>query len=474
MLVRISGAVFLALALVSSGLAQEPPMAALRPDQVAFRALFKEMVEIDTSYPKGSCTLLSQHIAAHLREAGFTDRDITLFSVPEHPLEGGIVAVLPGTSKTAKPMLLLGHLDVVAAKRADWTRDPFTLIEENGNFYGRGTSDMKGMDATWVDALMRFKREGYRGKRTIKMALTCGEETTEAFSGADWLAKNKPELIAAAFALNEGGGGRTDGHGKLLVESMQVGEKAAQNYTVEATNAGGHSSIPIRDNAIYELSDALIKVREHEFPVRFTDTTRAFFAKAGAARNDELGQAMVALAKNPDDHAAEAIVSRDRSYHSMLRTTCVATLLAGGHAENALPQRATANVNCRIFPGETVEGTQAALVAAIGDARITVTPAHARGPIAQPPPLDPKIMGPAEKLVGRYFPGVPLVPTMSTGATDGIYLEAIGIPVYGVPGFWGDPDGNGVHGLNERRSVRALYVGRDFLNDLIKTYANAG
>ena len=370
-------------------------------------------------------------------------------------------------------MLLLGHLDVVAAKRADWTRDPFTLIEENGNFYGRGTSDMKGMDATWVDALMRFKREGYHARRTIKMALTCGEETTEAFNGADWLAKNKPELIAAAFALNEGGGGRTDGHGKLMVESMQVGEKAAQNYTVEATNAGGHSSIPIRDNAIYELSDALIKVREHEFPVQFTATTRAFFAKAGAARNDALGQAMVALAKNPDDHAAEAIVSRDRSYHSMLRTTCVATLLAGGHAENALPQRATANVNCRIFPGETVEGTRAALVAAIDDPRITVTAAHARGPIAQPPPLDPKIMGPAEKLVARYFPGVPLVPTMSTGATDGIYLEAIGIPVYGVPGFWGDPDGNGVHGLNERRSVRALYVGRDFLNDLIKVYANA-
>jgi acetylornithine deacetylase/succinyl-diaminopimelate desuccinylase-like protein len=472
-LAAFGAALGLTMTFEAAGLPEEAPMGPLRPDQVAFRALYKEMVETDTSYPKGSCTLLAGRIASHLREAGFTDHDITLFSVPDHPLEGGIVAVLAGSSKTAKPMLLLGHLDVVAAKRADWTRDPFTLIEENGNFYGRGTSDMKGMDATWVDALMRFRREGYHPKRTIKMALTCGEETTEAFSGADWLAKNKPELIAAAFALNEGGGGRTDGHGNLMVESMQVGEKAAQNYTVEATNPGGHSSIPVRDNAIYELSDALIKVREHEFPVKFTDTTRAFFAKAGAARNDELGHAMVALAKNPDDHEAEAIVSRDRSYHSMLRTTCVATLLSGGHAENALPQRATANVNCRIFPGETIEGTRAALVAAIDDPRITVAAAHARGPIAQPPPLDPKIMGPAEKLVARYFPGVPLVPTMSTGATDGIYLEAIGIPVYGVPGFWGDPDGNGVHGLNERRSVRALYVGRDFLNDLIKAYADA-
>ena len=472
-LAAFGSALGLTMTLQAAGLPEEAPMGPLRPDQVAFRALYKEMVETDTSYPKGSCTLLAERIAAHLREAGFTDHDITLFSVPDHPLEGGIVAVLPGTSKTAKPMLLLGHLDVVAARRADWTRDPFTLIEENGYFYGRGTADMKGMDATWVDALMRFKREGYRARRTIKMALTCGEETTEAFNGADWLAKNRPELIAAAFALNEGGGGRTDGHGKLVVESMQVGEKAAQNYAVEATNPGGHSSIPIRDNAIYELSDALIKVREHEFPVKFTDTTRAFFAKAGAARNDELGRAMMALAKNPADHGAEAIVSRDRSYHSMLRTTCVATLLSGGHAENALPQRATANVNCRIFPGETVEGTRAALVAAIDDPRITVTAEHPRGPIAQPPPLDPKIMGPAEKLVARYFPGVPLVPTMSTGATDGIYLEAIGIPVYGVPGFWGDPDGNGVHGLNERRSVRAMYVGRDFLDDLIKAYADA-
>jgi acetylornithine deacetylase/succinyl-diaminopimelate desuccinylase-like protein len=352
-------------------------------------------------------------------------------------------------------------------------RDPFTLIEENGYFYARGTSDMKAMDATWVDALMRFKQSGYRPKRTIKMALTCGEETTHAFNGAQWLAKNKPDLISAAFALNEGGGGRTDGHGKLLVQSMQVGEKAAQNYRFETTNAGGHSSIPIRDNAIYELADALAKVRDHEFPVKLTDTTRAFFAKAGAARGDDLGRAMVALSHDPNDAAAEAIVSKDRSYHSMLRTTCVATLLDAGHAENALPQRATANVNCRIFPGETVEGTQAALVAVIHDPGVKVTPVQPVRPVAVPPPLDPKILGPAEKLVAKYYPGVPLVPSMSTGATDGIFLEAIGIPVYGAPGGWGDPDGNGVHGLNERRSVRSVFVGRDFLTDLIKVYADA-
>jgi acetylornithine deacetylase/succinyl-diaminopimelate desuccinylase-like protein len=246
-----------------------------------------------------------------------------------------------------------------------------------------------------------------------------------------------------------------------------------QNYRLETVNAGGHSSIPIRDNAIYELADALAKLRDYEFPVKFSATTRAFFAKAGAARADELGRAMQALSLNPDDAAAEASVSKDRSYHSMLRTTCVATLLEGGHANNALPQRAAANVNCRIFPGETVEGTRTTLETVIGDAGVKVTIVAPVRPLAVPPPLDPRIIGPAEKLVAKYFPGVPLVPTMSTGTTDGIFLEAIGIPVYGAPGGWSDPDGNGVHGLNERRSVRSVFIGRDFLTDLVKQYADA-
>jgi acetylornithine deacetylase/succinyl-diaminopimelate desuccinylase-like protein len=470
---RVFGAIGLAIVIQAAAIAQEAPMTPLRPDQIAFLALYKELVETNTTLSAGSCTMAAKRISAHLKAAGYVDEDITLFSVPDRPKEGGLVAILAGTSKTAKPMLLLGHLDVVEAKRDDWTRDPFTLIEEDGYFYGRGTGDMKAMVATWIDALMRFKQSGYRPKRTIKLALTCGEETTYAFNGAEWLAKNRPELISSAFALNEGGGGRTDGHGKLVMESIQVGEKAVQNYRLETVNAGGHSSIPIRDNAIYELSDALSKVRDYEFPVKFSDTTKVFFAKAGAARTDELGHAMVALSRNPNDAAAAAIVSEDRSYHSMLRTTCVATLLEGGHANNALPQRAAANVNCRIFPGETVEGTQAALVAAIADPGVKVTLVPPVRPVALPPPLDPKIVGPAEDLVAKYYPGVPLIPSMSTGATDGIFLEAIGIPVYGVPGGWIDPDGNGVHGLNERRSVRSVFVGRDFLTDLVKLYADS-
>src|SRR5580700_1970497 len=252
---RIFGAIGLVLAMLTAAIADEAPMTPLRPDQVAFLALYKELVETNTTLSAGSCTLAAERMAAHLKAAGYSDNDVTQFSVPDHPKEGGLVAVLAGSSSTAKPMLLLGHLDVVEAKREDWTRDPFTLIEENGYFYGRGVADMKAMDATWIDMLMRFKKSGYHPKRTIKLALTCGEETTYAFNGAQWLAKNKPELIAAEFALNEGGGGRTDGHGKLVVESIQVGEKAAQNYRLETVNAGGHSSIPIRDNAIYERSE---------------------------------------------------------------------------------------------------------------------------------------------------------------------------------------------------------------------------
>jgi acetylornithine deacetylase/succinyl-diaminopimelate desuccinylase-like protein len=474
MRIRTLATIGLATALqAAAAVGQEAPMTPLRQDQIAYLALYKELVETNTTLSVGSCTLAAERMAEHLKSAGYTDQDITLFSVPEHPKEGGLVAVLHGSSTTAKAILLLGHLDVVEAKREDWTRDPFRLIQDNGYFSARGSADMKAMDAAWIDALIRFKLDGYHPRHTIKLALTCGEETTYAFNGAEWLAHNRPELISAAFALNEGGGGRTDGHGKLVLQSIQVGEKAVQNYKLETVNAGGHSSIPIRDNAIYELADALIKVRGHEFPMKLSPTTRAYFSKAGSARTDELGRAMVALSRNPDDTAAEAIVSKDRSYHSMLRTTCVATLLEGGHANNALPQRATANVNCRIFPGETVESTQTALEAAIADVGVKVSLVPPIRPLAVPPPLDPKIIEPAEKLVAKYFPGVPLVPTMSTGATDGIFLEAIGIPVYGAPGGWVDPDGNGVHGLNERRSVRSVFVGRDFLIDLVKLYADA-
>ncbi len=443
---------------------------ALRPDQQAFFGLYKELIETNTTLSSGSCTQAAAQIGARLKAAGFADGDITYFSVPEHPKDGGIVAVLPGSDKRAKPMLLLGHLDVVEAKRTDWIRDPFKLIEEDGYYYARGTVDDKAMAAVWADSLIRFKTSGYKPKRTIKLALTCGEETTFAFNGAQWLAANKRDLIAAEFALNEGGGGRYDANGKPQLLAIQVGEKAAQNYTFEATNPGGHSSQPTPENAIYELADALEAVRSYEFPVKFTDTTRAFFGATAAAMPGPVGDAINHLLANPEDKAADALISRDKAMHSTLRTTCVATLVNGGHAENALPQRATANVNCRIFPGETVEATFAKLKELAGP-KVKVTINQPIRPTAIPPSLDPKIVGPAKAVAAKHFPGLPLLPLMSTGATDGIFLQAIGIPVYGAPGIFVDTDLNGIHGLNERIRTKSLYEGRDYLYDLVKAYA---
>ncbi len=467
------------LVLATAALVAGPAMAqvptgkmdALRPDQQQFFQLYKELVETDTTVTNGDCTLAAAQIAKHLKLAGFADDQITQFSVPEHPKEGGLVAVYPGTSKTLKPILLLAHIDVVTAERADWVRDPFTLIEENGYYYARGIADDKMMAATWADTLIRFKQSGYKPARTVKMALTCGEETDTAFNGAQYLANNKRDLIDAAFALNEGGGGETDGKGHIVAQSIQVGEKIYQDYKLVATNPGGHSSTPIRENAIYAMSDALLKIREQEFPAEFNDTTRVFFERAGTSRKDEMGAAMLALVKDPGDAGAAAIVNADRGLHSMLRTTCVATMIHGGHALNALPQRVEANVNCRIFPGNTPAEVKDELAKVIGDSKISIELARKDKPLASTPPLDPAIIGPMEKLSAKYFPGVPVIPSISTGATDGLYMSAVGIPTYGVPGAWGDPDGNGAHGLNERLEVRSVYVGRDYLFDLVKALA---
>ena len=463
-----------AAALVACPVAAQVPtgtMGELRPDQKQFFELYKELVETDTTVANGNCTQAAEQIAARLKAAGFADDQVTLFSVPEHPKEGGIVAIYPGTSTTLKPILLLAHIDVVAANRADWKRDPFKLVEENGYYYARGIADDKMMAATWADALIRFRQDGYKPARTVKMALTCGEETDTAFNGAQYLANNKRDLIDAAFALNEGGGGDTDGKGHIVAQSIQVGEKIYQDYKLVATNPGGHSSQPVRGNAIYAMSDALLKIREHEFPAEFNATTRVFFERAGAARKDAMGRAMAALAKDPGDADAAAVVNTDKGFHSMLRTTCVATMIDGGHAVNALPQRVEANVNCRIFPGHKPAEIKDQLAGIIGNPDISIELARKDKPLAKSPPLDPAIIGPMEALSAKYFPGVPVIPSLSTGATDGLYLSAVGIPTYGAPGMWGDPDGNGAHGLNERLEVRSVYVGRDYLFDLVKALA---
>lgn len=456
-----------ALMVADGAMAQAP-----RPDQLAFRDIYKELVETNTTLSAGSCTLAAERMAARLKTAGFADADLHLLTPPDHPKEGSLVAVLKGSDPKAGAVLLLGHLDVVEARREDWTRDPFVLVEENGYFYGRGTADMKGLDAIWVDTLIRLKQAKTPPKRTLKMALTCGEETAEAFNGANWHVQSHRDLIAADFVLNEGGGGRLTADGTRDVLSVQVGEKAAQNYKLTVTNPGGHSSRPRPDNAIYQLAEALLKVRAHVFPTVLTDTTRFGF-EARARQDDTLGRALRKLLADPTDAEAAKVAASDVNVNSILHTNCVTTRLDAGHANNALPQRATAVVNCRIIPGETVEGTRETLVKVIGDPQVNVETIPPVRPIAVSPPLDPKVVGPMKQVAAKHFPGVPLVPSMASGATDGRYFGPAKIPVYGVPGVFGDPDGNGAHGLNERMRVRSLYEGRDYLFDLVKVYVGA-
>lgn len=467
-----AGAPAVTLALFLAGAAFADP--APRPDQLAFRGLYKELVETNTSLSVGSCTLAAERMAARLKAAGYPDANVWLFATPEHPKEGGLVAWLPGTDPKAKPMLLLAHIDVVEAKREDWTRDPFTLIEENGYFYARGTSDDKAEAAVWTDTLIRLKQEGFKPRRTIKMALTCGEETGGAFNGAEWLSTNKRDLIDAAFALNEGGGGRLDTDGKPVAHAIEAGEKFYEDYTLTVTNPGGHSSRPSKDNAIYRLAGALQRIGAYDFPVEFTDASKTFFTRMGAMTGGKLGEAMVTIVKDPANGEALATVAADPGYNGMLRTTCVATMISGGHATNALPQRATANVNCRIFPGTSIETVRDKLIALVNDPKVTVTPVMDSGERipSSPPPLTPEIMGPIEKLSAQFWPGVPVLPVLVAGATDGIYLAHAGIPTYGVSGMFADPDGGGIHGLNERIRVKSLYDGRDFLYALVKIYAD--
>ena len=439
--------------------------------EAAFRDLYKELVETNTTLSAGSCTLAAERMAARLKAAGYRDEDLHLFAVPEHPKEGGLVAELKGSDAKRKPVLLLAHIDVVEAKRADWVRDPFTLVEEGGYFYGRGTSDDKAMAAVFTDLLIRYRQEGYRPKRTIRLALTCGEETTGAFNGANYLATQHKDWIDAEFAVNEGGHAELDEHGKPVSFGVEAAEKVYQDFQLETTNPGGHSSQPVPDNAIYRMAAALQRVSHLEFPAQLNDTTRAFFTKMAALTGGEMGAAMLAIAKDPADARADAIVSKDKRWHSMLRTTCVATLIDGGHAPNALPQRVRANVNCRIFPGVPVDSVRDALVQAIGDPQVAVTIKEPRSPATPAPPLSAAVMDPVEKVAAVVFPGVPVLPTMTTGATDGIYTTAAGIPTYGISAMFSDPDLGYIHGLNERIRVKSLLDGRRFHYQLVKLYA---
>jgi acetylornithine deacetylase/succinyl-diaminopimelate desuccinylase-like protein len=447
------------------------PQTADDPGLERFRSIYKELVETNTTLSAGDCTLAAKKMAARLQAAGYPEADLHMFEPEGHPKEGGLIAVLHGTDASAKAILMLAHVDVVEAKREDWTRDPFKLIEEGGYFYGRGAADMKAQAAIWVDSLIRFRDEGFKPKRSIKLALTCGEETNGALNGAEWLTKHERAAIDAEFAITEGTDGILDVQGHKVAFEVLAAEKTSQNYVFEATNAGGHSSRPVADNAIYHVARAVDKVSQYEFPVQLDDANRGYFSGMAKITGGEDGAAMLAVLKNPDDRAAVAVLDRNVDWHAMLRTTCVATMFTAGHATNALPQRARANINCRIFPGVTRDAVMAQLVKVIDDPAVTVSIPEVRGPVANPAPLTPQIMGPVERVAGELWPGVPVIPALEPGASDAQFMNPAGIPTYGIEGFFVDPDGGHIHGLNERIRVTSVYEGRTFLYRLVKIYA---
>jgi acetylornithine deacetylase/succinyl-diaminopimelate desuccinylase-like protein len=441
-----------------------------RAGETEFRELYRELVEINTTLSAGSCTDASNAMKTRLLAAGFSDAQAQVIVPPKFPRQGNLVALLPGSDPKLQPVLLLAHIDVVEANREDWVRDPFKLTEEDGFFYARGASDDKAMAAVFTDMMVRFERDGYRPRRGIKLALTCGEETPNVFNGVSHLIENHRELIDAAFALNEGGGGRYDQQtGVYKYVAVLAAEKLYQDFTLSTTDIGGHSSRPTPENAIYRLTRALNRIEAHGFPVEFNDVSRAYFERFGQLEGGAKGADMIAASKG--DAAAIERLRKDPSANAILRTNCVATQILGGHAPNALPQRATANVNCRIFPGHDPNEIKAELAKVIADAGVSIefqAPPEKPGP---PPPMAREILGPIEALARDMFPGVAVIPTMSAGATDCRFLTPAGIPCYGVSGMLSDGATSNAHGLNERIRVQTLLEGREFLYRLTKTYA---
>lgn len=442
------------------------------PGRAQFRELYKELVEINTTLSVGSCTQAVQAMGARLKAAGYADADLHYITPEKLPKQGNLVAILPGRDPRAKGVLLMAHVDVVEAKREDWKRDPFTLVEEGGYFYARGASDDKAMAAVITDTMIRYKKEGYKPRRPIKLMLTCGEETYSVYDGAQHLARDHAKLIEADIALNEGGGGVLDDQDRRIALNIQAGEKGYMDYALEVTNPGGHSSAPPAENAIYRLSSALLKVGAYSFPYRLTDATRLNFERMAPLKTGPIAADLRAASQTPPDQAALDRLAAIPEYAGLVHTTCVATMSEAGHAPNALPQRARANVNCRIMPGESVASTREALVAAIADPQVAVTLAAAEDPTPIAPPVTPRVLGPVTTAAAKIWPGVPIIPRLSAGATDSMYTNAIGIPSYGLSGIFKRDGSMGVHGLDEHISVRSVYESRDFMYEVVKLYAD--
>jgi acetylornithine deacetylase/succinyl-diaminopimelate desuccinylase-like protein len=432
------------------------------------RECLKELIEINTTDSAGDNTRAAVAVAKRLKAAGFPNSDVEV--VVPAPQKGNVVARLRGSGRE-KPVLFFGHIDVVEARREDWSLDPFTLTEKGGFFYGRGTQDMKGSAALLVADFIRLKREGYRPSRDLILALTADEEGGRGPNGIRWLLDNRRALIDAEFAINFDSGGGQAKSGVRQLFAVQAAEKGYATFTLRATNAGGHSSLPVPQNAIYQLSEALLRVRDVKFHIHLNPVTKLFFERMSVIERGQTAADMQAIAAGTADAAAEARLSANRYYNALMRTTCVPTMVSAGHAENALPQTAEARINCRVLPDEPLESVREALGHAIAGLPIELIPPERYSPNPSSP-IPPELMAAIERVVRASWPGLPVVPMMETGGTDGKALRSAGIPAYGASPIFGDIDDVRAHGRDERISADCFYEGLDYAYRLIRTLGN--
>jgi acetylornithine deacetylase/succinyl-diaminopimelate desuccinylase-like protein len=453
---------FFALAVLSALCLSAETMSPESERQLA-RDIYKELIEIKSGYTTGATTPAAEAMAARLRAAGFSDSDI--FVGGAIPTKANIVVRYRGTG-ASKPLLLLAHTDVVEARREDWSTDPFQFVERDGYFYGRGTGDDKAQAAVWVANLIRYKREGFKPDRDIIVALTADEEGGGPYNGVQWLLKNKRELIDAEFCLNEGGWGEMAG-GRKISNDVQLSEKYVVNFRFEVRNKGGHSSMPVPGNAIYHLAGALERLGKFGFPLKTNDVTRAYFEQMANIVDGPVKSDLARIAQGSED-SMQRVALTSPAWNATLRTTCVATQLEGGHAMNALPQLAAATVNCRVLADDSIEYVQSTLRKIVADDQVNI---KAAGEVSKGPdsPMRPDVFKAVSRITDSLWPGVPTVPIMIMGATDGLYLRAAGIPTYGVQGFFMDRDDIRFHGRDERMSVQSFYEGQTFLYELVKS-----
>jgi acetylornithine deacetylase/succinyl-diaminopimelate desuccinylase-like protein len=441
------------------------------------RDIFKELIEINTTDSVGNVTSASEALARRFRDAGFAAEDVRILGPNDR--KKNLVVRFHGTGKR-KPILLIGHLDVVEARREDWSTDPFRFVEKDGYIYGRGTEDMKSSAAIMVATVIRLKKEGFRPNRDLILAFTADEESGSA-NGVDWLLKNHRELIDAQFVLNYDANSVQSVQGKPIFFELDATEKVYGDYLLTATNPGGHSSLPVPDNAIYEIAAALQRLAKYEFPFELNTVTRGYYERMATIETGQRAADMHAILQTPPDPQAVARLSRDAVDHSTMHTTCVATRLEGGHANNALPQRAGATVNCRILPGHSPEEVRHVLIDVFADPRIRVQYINELGNVEDtasdrrgypPPPLPPEIMKPLDAIVAQMWPGLKVVPSMAKGATDSVYTSATGLPTYAMSGLEIDKENVREHGRDERLGIESFYRGNEFSYRYVKALAS--